>query len=206
MKYIVSFLQIAFLCLIIYVFFFVVKIKFFRDFELKSIQKQLSNIENVDVVNIWGHDDITIEEVSARVHLKNKGEIVLSNLSDDVKNYPEDVYIGEINNFSFDIFYDKNGSDTTHLNLGTSSDFYERYGIKFFDEKDVLDNYDIILSYLQTLKHSPNINHFKDELNREEYFILVKNSKQRDMDPIHNLFNLDEKIEIAKRLNWRYEK
>ena len=206
MKYIVSFLQIAFLCLIIYVFFFVVKIKFFRDFELKSIQKQLSNIENVDVVNIWGHDDITIEEISARVHLKNKGEIVLRNLSDDVKNYPEDVYIGEINNFSFDIFYDKNGSGTTHLNLGTSSDFYERYGIKFFDEKDVLDNYDIILSYLQTLKHSPNINHFKDELNREEYFILVKNSKQRDMDPIHNLLKLDEKIEIAKRLDWQYEK
>src|SRR5690606_11484631 len=124
----------------------------------------------------------------------------------DVKNYPEDVYISEINNFSFDIFYDKNGSGTTHLNLETSSYFYERYGIKFFNEKDVLDNYDIILSYLQTLKQSPNINHFKDELNREEYFILVKNSKQRDMDPIHNLLKLDEKIEIAKRLDWQYEK
>jgi len=206
MKYVVSFLQIAFLCLLIYILFFVVKIKFFRDFELKSIHKQLSNIENVDVVNIWGHDDLTIEELSARVHLKNKGEIVLCNLSDDVKNYPEDVYISEIYNLSFDIFYDKNGSGTTYLNLGTSSDFYERYGIKFFNEKDVLDNYDIILSYLQTLKHSPNINHFKDELNREEYFILVKNSKQRDMDPIHNLLKLDEKIEIAKRLNWQYQK
>ena len=206
MKYIVSFLQIAFLCLIIYVFFFVVKIKFFRDFELKSIQKQLSNIENVDVVNTWWHDDITIEEISARVHLKNKGEIVLCNLSDDVKNYPEDVYISEINNFSFDIFYDKNGSGTTHLNLGTSSDFYERSGIKFFDEKDVLDNYDIILAYLQKLKHLPNINHFKDDIKKEEYFILVKNSKQRDVDPIYDLLNLDEKIEIAKRLNWRYEK
>jgi len=206
MKYIVSFLQVVLVCLIIYILFFVLKGKFFRDFELKSIQKQLSNIENVDVVNIWGHDDITIEEISARVHLKNKGEIVLCNLSDDVKNYPEDVYISEINNFSFDVFYDKNDSGTTHLNLGTSSDFYERYGIKFFKEKDVLDNYDIILSYLQTLKHSPNINHFKDELNREEYFILVKNSKQRDMDPIHNLLKLDEKIEIAKRLDWQYEK
>lgn len=205
MKYIVSFLQIAFLCLLIYILFFVLKVKFFRDFELKSIQKQLSNIENVDVVNICGHNDLTIEEISARVHLKNKGEIVLCNLSDDVKNYPEDVYISEINNFSFDIFYDKNGSSTTNLNLGTSSDFYEGFGIRFFNEKDVLDNYDIILSYLQTLKHSPNINHFKDELNREEYFILVKNNKQRDMDPIYNLSNLDEKIEIAKRLNWQYE-
>ena len=206
MKYIVGFLQVVFLCLIIYILFFVVKIKFFRDFELKSIEKKLSNIENVDVVNIWGHDDITIEEISARVRLKDKGEIVLCNLSDDVKNYPEDVYILEIDGFSFDIFYDKNGSGTTYLNLGTYSDFYERFGIKFFNEKDVIDNYDLIVTYLNTLKHLPNVNHFKDELNREEHFVLVKNSKQRDIDPIYNLLNLDEKIEIAKRLNWQYEK
>lgn len=67
--------------------------------------------------------------------MKNKGEIVLCNLSVDVKNYPEDVYISEVNNFSCDIFHDKSGSGTTYLNLGTSSDFYERYGIKFLNEK-----------------------------------------------------------------------
>jgi len=47
--------------------------------ELFFINFKLSNIENTEVKNIWGQD-VTLEEVTARIFVKNKGEIVLAHL------------------------------------------------------------------------------------------------------------------------------
>jgi hypothetical protein len=45
--------------------------------ELNQIKNDLNKIKGVNVINIWGHDDITLEEISARIRIENKGEIVL---------------------------------------------------------------------------------------------------------------------------------
>lgn len=74
--------------------------------ELYWIKFKLSNIETAEVKNIWGDDDITLEEISARIYVKDKGEIVLANLSHDVKKYPLKVIINEVGGYSFNGFYD----------------------------------------------------------------------------------------------------
>ena len=61
----------------------------FYERELNQIRDDLNSIENVEVVDIWGHKDITLEEISARLRIKDKGEIVLYGLSEDAFNYPK---------------------------------------------------------------------------------------------------------------------
>ena len=53
----------------------------FYKVELFKIKYKLSNINDVEVLKIWGHDDITLEEIAAKILIKNKGQIVLNNLS-----------------------------------------------------------------------------------------------------------------------------
>src|SRR5690606_8946301 len=130
----------------------------FHKAELYYIKYKLSNIENTKVINIWGHEDVTLEEISARLLVKNKGEIVLANLSNDVKNYPQEVIITEIGGFSFDAFHDYGQSFSSNLDIGKNSDFYNKTKIEFKNEKDVIENYDSILKYVRNLNLSPNVN------------------------------------------------
>ena len=72
----------------------------YYDRELRQLKNELNKIENVEVKNIWGHQDFTLEEISARIFIKSKGEIVLNGLSKDVFKYP-DKEISEIGGLSF---------------------------------------------------------------------------------------------------------
>ena len=65
-------------CLVI-AYILYMKVFYYR--EMNQIKKELNKLENVEVVAIWGHHDITLEEISARVKIKDKGEIVLYDLS-----------------------------------------------------------------------------------------------------------------------------
>lgn len=77
---------------------------FIYECEMNQIKDDLNEIEDVQVLGIWGHEDITLEEISARLQIKGKGEIVLYGLSADVFNYPKNVNITEIGGFSFTSF------------------------------------------------------------------------------------------------------
>ena len=85
--------------------------------EMNQIKDELNNLENVEVVNIWGHRDITLEEISARIRIEGKGEVVLANLSSDVFNYPNSVKILEIGGYSFTSF-SWNGGVGPSINIG----------------------------------------------------------------------------------------
>ena len=45
--------------------------------ELRKIQKQLNAMDGVTVLNMWGHRDITLEEISAAINIKGKGGMVI---------------------------------------------------------------------------------------------------------------------------------
>ena len=59
---------------------------------------KLKKIPNVKVVDIWGNEDLDLEEIGARLIVNDTNEIVLYYLSKDVFDYPRTVYIDEINN------------------------------------------------------------------------------------------------------------
>ena len=177
--------------------------KIFYVREMNQIKSELNKLENVEVVNIWGHQDITLEEISARLRIKEKGEIVLGGLSSDVFNYPYSVSISEIGGYSF-IWFDCNGGIGSGINIGTQWGLgYSFIEKEFHTVKDVLDSYDLILETIENLKMSPEINHFETETS--ESYLLVKNEKSLDQDPIFNLVGIESLFDFARTLQWNRE-
>ena len=176
--------------------------KSFYEWELKKIKTELNKIENVEVLDIWGHKDITLEEISVRIQIKNKGEIVLNNLSNDVYNYPNRVPITEIGGYSFTRFtcYGQIGINPS-IDLSENTEIGNMIGITFNSPKDVIENYDKILAVIRNLKMSPELNYYSDK-NFEE-FILISKLKTTDQDPIYNLIGIEGAFEFAKTLDWK---
>ena len=65
---------------------------FVYEHEIHQIENRLNEIENTEVVNIWGNKDVTLEDISVRLRIKDKGELVLPGISQDNFNYPKKSY------------------------------------------------------------------------------------------------------------------
>jgi hypothetical protein len=176
--------------------------KFFYEKEMNQIRDQLNKIENVEVINIWGHEDITLEEITARLKIGNKGEIVLYGLSKDAFNYPKSVSVSEIGGYSF-TWFSCNGGIGSNINIGQESEIGRRIGIQFYSVSDVVENYDKILNVIDSLKQSPDLNHFTSA--NSESYLLVERKNSKDQDPIFNLLGIENKFEFAKTLKWTRE-
>lgn len=172
---------------------------FFYKREMNQIKKDLNKIENVEVLEIWGHEDITLEEISTRLRIKDKGEIVLYGLSKDTFNYPKNIQITEIGGYSFTTF-SCNGGIGSNINIGNESELFPLINKKFKTVKDVVENYDFILEKIKNLKKSPEINYFESQ--NSENYILVHNKKSVDQDPIFNLVGIESLFDYAKTLKW----
>ncbi|MFA7687420.1 MAG: hypothetical protein WCY25_06110 [Moheibacter sp.] len=166
---------------------------------MNQIKKELNNIENVEVLDIWGHNDITLEEISARVKIKNKGEIVLNNLSKDVYNYPKRIPISEIGGYSFTTF-DCAGGVGSSIDVGADGELYSLINKEFKTVEDIINNYDLIFEKINSLKKSPEINHFQST--NDENYILVHSKKSIDQDPIYNLIGIESLFDYGKKLKW----
>lgn len=171
----------------------------FYERELNQIKADLNTIENVEVIDIWGHKDITLEEISARLKIQDKGEIVLYGLSEDAFNYPQRIPMIEIGGHSFTSFSCNCGIEPS-ADIGTTGQLGHLINKEFKTVKEVVDNYDYILEKIKTLKSSPEINHFETE--KTESYLLVEKEKSEDQDPIFNLVGIDNKFEFAETLTW----
>lgn len=184
------------------IFFFLVflHIEYSHSIQLRNMKNKLNNIPNVEVIDIWGHKDITLEEITARLRVCDTNEIVMANLSKDVFNYPEDVFINEINGYSFIVYQ----ADCGYFNLGTKSPLHKDFGLTFYSPEDVIQNIDSIYNFVKSLKVYPKINYFCDTTAKTEMYLHVINEKSKDVDPLFSLFNIKEKIEFANTLEWKY--
>ena len=184
------------------IFFFLVflHIEYSHSIQLRNMKNKLNNIPNVEVIDIWGHKDITLEEITARLRVCDTNEIVMANLSKDVFNYPEDVFINEINGYSFIVYQ----ADCGYFNLGTKSPLHKDFGLTFYSPEDVIQNIDSIYIFVKSLKVYPEINYFCDTTAKTEMYLHVINEKSKDVDPLFSLFNIKEKIEFANTLEWKY--
>ena len=174
-------------------------VKFIYEAEMNDIEDSLNKIDKVKVINIWGHQDVTLEEISARVKIAGKGELVLYDISSYKFSYPKSVNIHEIGNYSF-TWFSCDGGIGPGIDIGTESPLGKMCGVNFKTPKDVINNYDLILKVIKQLKVSPELNHFETEDN--EFYLLVENKVTEDKDPIFNLVGIENEFEFAKTLKW----
>lgn len=170
--------------------------------ELHKIEDSLNETADVNVMAIWGHEDITLEEVSARVKLKNKGELVLDNLNSNDNRYPEKVIITEIGGYSFSKFTcSRSLGIGPSIDIGTKSDLGKIINIEFKTAKDVITNYDKIYHVIDSLAKPKKLIYFSGD--KYEQYLLIKSTKSKDQDPIFNLDGIENEFEFAKTLKWK---
>jgi len=187
---------------IIFTIAYFVYFEYFDKIEMNQIKNDLNKIENVEVLNIGGYGDFGLDVVSARVRIKNKGEIVLHGLNKDVFSYPKRILINEIGEYSFKTFQcnGKYKSSGSQIDIGTESALFPLINKEFKTSKDVIENYDLILEKIKSLKKSPEINHF--ETKNSELYILVSNKKNLNQDSIFKLIG-KEMIDYEQKLKWK---
>ena len=181
---------------------YVVYDNFFYKKELNQIKRQLNKIEHVEVINIWGHKDVTLEEISARLRIKDKGEVVLYGLSKDVFHYPRKVFVSEIGGYSF-TWFSCDGKIDYNINIGQGSELGKRIGFQFNSVNDVVENYDNILKAIEELKQLPDLNHFVSP--DTEAFLSVEKKSTNDQDPLYHLLGIEDAFEFARTLEWTRE-
>lgn len=161
---------------------------------------KLNRIPNVEVIDIWGNKDTYLEEISARIKVNDKHEIVLHNLSKDVFKYPNIVYISELNGCHFYPY--KAGQIITFLNIGTDGDISKHLGLTFHSPKDIVENIDSISNFFESLKKYPEINYFCNTATKTEMYLHILDKKSSDSIPFFS--NYDERYNFAKNLDWKY--
>lgn len=161
---------------------------------------KLTRIPNVEVIDIWGNKDTYLEEISARIKVNDKHEIVLHNLSKDVFKYPNIVYISELNGCHFYPY--KAGQIITFLNIGTDGDISKHLGLTFHSPKDIVENIDSISNFFESLKKYPEINYICDTATKTEMYLHILDKKSSDSIPFFS--NYDERYNFAKNLDWKY--
>ncbi len=173
----------------------------FYEAEMRCIQSELNSIPGVEVINIWGHQDITLEEISARIRVEGKGEMVLANLSKDEFRYPDQVILISIGGFSFRTFYcSKHDGFGSSIDIGTGSYLGRRLGLEFQSPQDVISQYDFILEFIESLNRAPEPNRVQGD--DYEAFLFVAGIASRDGDPIQDLFDADSMYEVGRKLPW----
>lgn len=162
---------------------------------------KLKKTPNVKVVDIWGNEDLALEEIAARLIVNNTNEIVLYYLSKDVFDYPRTVYISEINGKKLTAFY----PDTygCYLNIGTESIIGRKLGIVFNTPADVIQNIDKIDNFFNNLKPAPNLNYFCDSVFKKQMYLGIEYKKGDDRDPLYILYDCGNKMEFARSLDWK---
>ena len=170
--------------------------------ELRKIRKELNEMNGVTVQNIWGHRDLSLEEISANITIEGKGEIVLNNLSKDVCDYPRRIVISQVGNYSFTSYY-YNGGVGHSIDIGTGAcgaALSQLIGVQFNTVSDVIKHYDRIYQVIDSLNHYPELNHFVTD--NYEFYLLIKDEKAKQQDPIYCLYDVEDDFEFARTLAW----
>jgi hypothetical protein len=179
--------------------------------ELNEIKADLNKMKGVTVVNIWGHDDITLEEISARIRIDGKGELVLLDLTKGGNMLPERVYIHEIGGYTFNsascACYSGGLGVGSSIDIGSESYLGNLLGLKFTNTKMIIENYDQIYNVIDSISHSTNplhiVSHDEERhLPTSEQFLFFEKKASTDQDPIFNLIGAEGAFASAAMLPW----
>jgi len=185
---------VTILVLSIFIFY-----KFFYYSEFNSIKKNLQKNDKVEIIKMWGNEDVTFEEVSVVVKVKNKGILSIYGISKDVNHFPESVYISEIGKFSFVNFSCQNAM-SRNLNVGTESDFGKKTGIVFNNVDDVINHYDDINKYVESFKIFPEYNYLKLNGNPEN-IVFINKDNNMNYENLKKYYNVECIADLHNEMN-----
>ena len=164
--------------------------------EYNKIKDKFSNMDSIRLINIWGNEDFTYENISVSLEIENKGTIQLLNLSSDIYNYPSSVDIGEVSGFLFFGFYCEQNIKYGHvIDIGSDGYLSSYFTDEFKSPEDVISRYDEILKITtDSIPAFPSFGHYFNKTGGEAFICTYDSTIN-----VHNI------LEKESNLTWSSE-
>lgn len=154
--------------------------------DIRKITTQFEKIPNVSVLEAWGHEDISLENIWAKVEIENHGTLTFAELTDDsfansLHIYLRSIgpyrvymqgygYCGTVDSNTGAPVKSKFWSDT--IDIGTGGPLVKVLPCQVKSVRDTIHSYDKILAALAKWPTYPNKMTIVDDDETEYYFAV----------------------------------
>ena len=158
--------------------------KCYKDYyvEYDLVKNELNKIEGIKIISIDGNPDLTLEDISATIEVKNGDTVIFSSgLTEEDFRSTESVKISRLNNWEFH----KTGCSHANnwasgsLDVGQNSEYPEIRKLNIKNIKDAITHFDEINALLNNISTYPNFDTISNG-NYPIFFQKFDNKKNTD--------------------------
>lgn len=159
--------------------------------EFNDIKNAFQNMPEVEIVRAGGNEDVTFEDIWARIRIKGKGEMMIGGLTrQSFENISPHISIREIGPYKPKIEGKMHIGATeiatgkpvrsqfwgSGIDIGSEGAFARFFPFQIKNMQDAIARYDDICAVLAEWPVSPDKKHFQDE-NGNDYYYCVEQIK-----------------------------
>ena len=157
--------------------------------EFKDVKQQLESIPGIEIKHLGYNEDITLEDISAEIYVRDKGIIRLYSLTRDSFKEPKAIGFGAIGNFDIR-FVGKHFIDVTNeqgkresikhnvsgfaINLIGDGAFAKMFPFEIKNIQGLVNKYDEVEDVISQWPNADNKKYLEDENGNEYNYYTIK--------------------------------
>lgn len=161
--------------------------------EFKDVKQQLESIQGIEIKHLGYNEDITLEDISAEIYVRDKGIIRLYSLTRDSFKEPKAIGFGAIGNFDIR-FVGKHSIEVTNeqgkresiksevvgyaINIIGGGVFSEMFPFDIKNVQGLVKNYDEVLEVISKWPDAEHKKNIKDSKGNEYNYYTVSMQNQ----------------------------
>ena len=140
--------------------------------EYNLVKDKLSNLPDVEILNIDGNSDLTLEDIYATIRLKTGDTLLLYSLNKTTFDSTNSIDIGRLNNWEFHITGCTSGGHWGggSIDIGQSSVYIDIQKLNITNIQGLIAHIDFIKDAINKIPVHPNF----DTLKRKEELIYLQ--------------------------------
>ena len=151
--------------------------------DASAVTAALGKIENIEVIDVWGNEDVTLEDVYAVISVNGKGTITVLGVTPESIEESRHVRVAHIGQWEPDVLrVGQSGeaeSERFDIDFGPDGGLSSELGIEVSSIGDLVRRYDEIASVLEDLPEIPQRAIFHTEDGQELRVGVRRTSKSR---------------------------
>jgi hypothetical protein len=130
--------------------------------EYNVVKNEFKKIDGIEIVEINGHQDVTLESIYATIKLRNGNTIgFLSLTEDDFKN-PSSISVSHINQWQFNGISCLGNGNWNFLDIGKNSIFPEIRNLNLKNIQDLIGHFDELNQVVNRISVSPKFDTLRE--------------------------------------------
>lgn len=160
--------------------------------EFNEIKALFEKMPGVDLINAWGNEDVTFEDIGAQIRVKDEGEITFFALTRDSFKSTSVICLYSIGPYKFEyegkgyvgVIKSATGEPVrsqfygSAIDIGSGGEFARFFPFQLKNVRDVITRYDDICAILADWPIAPEKKHFQDEKGTDYYYSIKKENQQ----------------------------